>query len=435
MSKKSFNRRQFLASSRALIALPFLESFMSGPAAAAAIAPGPAKRMVFLGMGFGVTQSTWFPDVNTVGTDYTLPEGLKPLARHKKDFSVIQNLFHQYSRNGHSGSTFWLTGANQYGVPGKSFHNTVSVDQVVAAQFGLKTRFSSLQLSGKKLEGAGSGHGPGLSLAWDQRGKPMPAYESANATFHKLFSNDNSPLEEQRARMAEERSILDTVLADARAVRRRTNQSDHEKLDEYLDSIRDIEIRIAKEESWLGVPRTKPDKALKEPGNSLDGIDEIRVMYDLMAAAMQVDATRVISYRMPADTLLQSLGASETAHLTSHYSERGGDRKTISQKRDEQHSKMLAEFFDKLKATTDSDGSTLFDNSTITFGSNINSMHSLVNCPTLVAGGGSGIKQGQHLVMENNKTPLCNLWLSLLKGSGIEADSFGDATGTIEGLL
>lgn len=435
MSKKSFNRRQFLASSRALIALPFLESFMSGPAAAEAIAPGPAKRMVFLGMGFGVTQSTWFPDVNTVGTDYTLPEGLKPLARHKKDFSVIQNLFHQYSRNGHSGSTFWLTGANQYGVPGKSFHNTVSVDQVVAAQFGLKTRFSSLQLSGKKLEGAGSGHGPGLSLAWDQRGKPMPAYESANATFHKLFSNDNSPLEEQRARMAEERSILDTVLADARAVRRRTNQSDHEKLDEYLDSIRDIEIRIAKEESWLGVPRTKPDKALKEPGNSLDGIDEIRVMYDLMAAAMQVDATRVISYRMPADTLLQSLGASETAHLTSHYSERGGDRKTISQKRDEQHSKMLAEFFDKLKATTDSDGSTLFDNSTITFGSNINSMHSLVNCPTLVAGGGSGIKQGQHLVMENNKTPLCNLWLSLLKGSGIEADSFGDATGTIEGLL
>ena len=408
---------------------------MSGPAAAAAIAPGPAKRMVFLGMGFGVTQSTWFPDVNTVGTDYTLPEGLKPLARHKKDFSVIQNLFHQYSRNGHSGSTFWLTGANQYGVPGKSFHNTVSVDQVVAAQFGLKTRLSSLQLSGKKLEGAGSGHGPGLSLAWDQRGKPMPAYESANATFHKLFSNDNSPLEEQRARMAEERSILDTVLADARAVRRRTNQSDHEKLDEYLDSIRDIEIRIAKEESWLGVPRTKPDKALKEPGNSLDGIDEIRVMYDLMAAAMQVDATRVISYRMPADTLLQSLGASETAHLTSHYSERGGDRKTISQKRDEQHSKMLAEFFDKLKATTDSDGSTLFDNSTITFGSNINSMHSLVNCPTLVAGGGSGIKQGQHLVMENNKTPLCNLWLSLLKGSGIEADSFGDATGTIEGLL
>ena len=408
---------------------------MAGPAAAKAVAPAAAKRMVFLGMGFGVTQSTWFPDVNTVGNDYLLPEGLKPLAKHKGDFSVIQNLYHQYSRGGHSGSTFWLTGANQFGVPGKSFHNTVSVDQVAAAQFGLKTRFSSLQLSGKKLAGAGSGHGPGLSLAWDHSGKPMPAYESPIATFHRLFSNDNSPLEEQRARMNEKRSVLDAVLSDARAVRRRTNQSDHEKLDEYLDSIRDIETRISKEENWLGVPRIQPEKSLKEPGRDLSGIEEIRVMYDLMAAAMQVDATRVISYRMPADTLLQSLGASETAHLTSHYSERGGDRKTISQKRDEQHSKMLAEFFDKLKATTDPDGSTLFDNSTITFGSNINSMHKLVNCPTLVAGGGSGIKQGQHLVMKDNKTPLCNLWLSLLKGSGIEADSFGDATGTIEGLL
>ena len=96
---------------------------------------------------------------------------------------------------------------------------------------------------------------------------------------------------------------------------------------------------------------------------------------------------------------------------------------------------MLAEFFDKLKATTEPDGTTIFDNSTITFGSNINSMHTLINCPTLVAGGGSGIKQGQHLVMENSRAPLCNLWLSLLQGSGIEADSFGGATGVIDGLL
>ena len=309
------------------------------------------------------------------------------------------------------------------------------MDQVAASKFGIKTRFSSIQLSGKKLEGAGSGHGPGLSLSWDQSGKPMSAYESPIATFHKLFSNDNSPMEEQRARMNEKRSVLDTVLSDVRAVRRRTNQSDHEKLDEYLESIRDIEIRISKEERWLGVPRRQPDKALKEPASSLSGIEQIRVMYDLMAAALQVDATRVITYRMPADDLLQSLGATETAHLTSHYSERGGDRKMISQKRDQQHCKMLAEFFDKLKAIAEPDGTTLFDNSTITFGSNLNSMHSLVNCPTLVAGGGAGIKQGQHLVMKDSKTPLCNLWLTLLRGNGINAKSFGDSTGIIKELV
>ncbi len=138
---------------------------------------------------------------------------------------------------------------------------------------------------------------------------------------------------------------------------------------------------------------------------------------------------------MPADTLLQSLGASETAHLTSHYSERGGDRKVISQKRDRQHSAMLAEFFDKLKASTEPDGTTLFDHSTITFGSNINSMHTLTNCPTLVAGGGSGIRQGRHLVMDNARTPLCNLWLSLLRGSGINTKFHGDSSGIIEELF
>ncbi|TWT87081.1 DUF1552 domain-containing protein [Neorhodopirellula pilleata] len=435
MNHLHFNRRRFLASTSAFIPLPFLESFMAGPAAAAPVAPASAKRMVFLGMGFGVTQSTWYPDTNQVGSEYDLPEGLKPLARHKDSFSIIQNLYHQFSRNGHSGSTFWLTGANQYGVPGKSFHNTVSVDQVAAAEFGLETRFASLQLSGKKLEGPGSGHGTGLSLAWDQRGKPLPAYETPGDAFHRLFSSDNSPLAQQRARMAEQRSVLDTVIADARAVRQRVNNNDSQKLEEYLDSIRDIETRISKEESWLGVPRPQPPEYVSEPKESLEGLEEIRIMYDLMAAALQVDATRVITYRMPADTFIQSIGGTEPAHLISHYSERGGDRKSISQRRDRQHSTMLAEFFDKLKAIREADGSPLFDNTTITFGSNISHLHNLTNCPTLVAGGSAGIKQGRHLVMKDSRTPLCNLWLSLLKANGIKADSFGDSNGIVEELF
>lgn len=435
MKFNNFSRRRFLASSCAFIPLPFLPSFMAGAASPVAVEPAKVKRLVFLALGFGVTKSTWFPDTKTVGTDYILPDGLKPLTRHKDGFSIIQNLYHQFSRDGHAGSTFWLTGANQYGVPGKSFHNSISVDQVAAKQLGLKTRFTSLQLSGKKLEGAGSGHGPGLSLAWDKQGKPLSAYETPNTAFHRLFSNDKTPIAEQRARMVEKRSVLDTVLSNARAVGRQVDKNDKNKLEEYLDSIRDIEIRIAKEESWIGVPRIQPKKAIKEPNPSLEGIEEIRIMYDLMVAAMQVDATRVITYRMPADTLVKSLGSSTPAHLVSHYSERGGAPKDISQKRDLQHSKMLAEFFDKLKATKETDGSSLFDKTAITLGSNLNSMHTLINCPTLIAGGGAGIKQGRHLVMENTKTPLCNLWLTLLKGTGIKVDSFGDATGVIKELV
>ena len=100
---------------------------------------------------------------------------------------------------------------------------------------------------------------------------------------------------------------LDTVLADANSVRTRINHHDKQKLEEYLDSIRDIETRISKEEKWVGVPPATPPGYLKEPGPSLEGKEEIKLIYDLMAAALQVDATRVISYRMPADTFLQSL--------------------------------------------------------------------------------------------------------------------------------
>lgn len=435
MINKNLSRRKFLASSTALIPLPFLPSLMTGTASTKAGGADKIKRLVFLGIGFGVTKSTWYPDVNQVGKDYDLPAGLKPLTRHKNDFSIIQNLHHKFSRDGHAGSTFWLTGANQYGMPGKSFHNTISVDQVAANQLGLKTRFTSLQLSGKKLEGAGSGHGPGRSLAWDSQGKPLSAYETPNAAFHRLFSNDKTPLSQQRARMEQRRSILDTVLTNAKDVDRRVNKNDKNKLAEYLDSIRDIEIRISKEESWLGVPRAQPKQKLKEPSPSLEGKEEIRIMYDLVTAAMQVDASRVITYRMPADTLMQSLGIGTPAHLVSHYSERGGAPKDMSQKRDLAHSTMLSEFFDKLKASKEADGSSLFDNTTVVFGGNISSMHTLLNCPTLVAGGGAGIKQGQHLVMKDSKTPLCNLWLTLLRGTGIKADSFGDSTGLIKELI
>lgn len=159
------------------------------------------------------------------------------------------------------------------------------------------------------------------------------------------------------------------------------------------------------------------------------------MIYSLMHAAMQVDATRVMSYRMPADTLLQSLGTSGTAHQTSHYSERGGSSKEASQKRDLAHSEMLAEFFDKLKATKEEDGTSLFDSSVIAFGSNISFNHNLDNCPSLIAGGGANFKQGQNVVARYEDTPLCNLWLTMLKGSGIEVDQFGDSTGVIKELL
>ena len=435
MNTSQYNRRQFIASSMAMIPLPFMQSLMAGPSSQVLRTPAEAKRMVFLGMGFGVTKSAWFPDLSERGGDYTLPEGLQPLARHKDGFSIIQNLTHQFSRNGHSGSTFWLTGANQYAVSGKSFHNTISVDQVAAEQLGLETRYSSMQFSGKKLEGADSGHGKGLSLSWDRAGKPMSAIETPNDVFHRMFSNPNVSIEQQKAELEKRRSVLDTVFKDVQSLRRKLNYDDRDKLEEYVQSLRDIETRISKEESWIGVPKKMPQQALEEPSTSLKGKEEIRIMYDLMVAAMQVDATRVMSYRMPADTFLQSIGVGSSSHGLSHYREHMDKERQMSIKRDVAHTELLAEFFDKLKASKEANGKSLFDNTTITFGGNISSRHNLDNCPTLVAGGGALKVQGQNYVAKEAGTPLCNLWLSILQGSGVNVDHFGDSSGVLPGLV
>ena len=271
---KKTSRRGFLRSSSATIALPFLESLGFRPFTpmAKTVHRVPPKRMVFLGMGFGVTAYRWYPDRDTVRENYQMPKILQPLEKHQKDLTFVQNLMHQYSADGHSGSTFWLTGANRYAVPGQSFHNTISVDQVAAETLGEQTRFTSIQLAAANAAGnSNDGHGPGLSLAWNRSGKPIAALNTPVAAFHRLFSNENTPLAERQQRLNDQRSILDTVLVDAKAVARRLSKLDGEKLDEYLQSIREIEIRLAKEERWLDIPKVKPKDAVTEPKPSLKG--------------------------------------------------------------------------------------------------------------------------------------------------------------------
>lgn len=420
-------RRRFLQSSTALIALPALESFGLRNAALAAAPPAPPKRIVFLGFGWGVTEASWYPDITQPGAEYELPAGLKPLARHKADFSVIQGLWNKFSNEGHWGSTMWLTGANRYAQPGQSFHNSISVDQAAAAEFGKHTRFASLQLNGSESAG-GSGHGPGLSLAWDVRGKPLGGQDSPLEAYHRLFSKSTVPLEQQQAMLAEKRSVLDTVLDNANTLRRGLSKNDSAKLDEYFEGIRDIEVRIAKDEQWLGVPQ--PKTSLPEPSASLAGYEEIRLMYDLIVAAIQTDSTRVLTYRQPVSTLLTSLDIRVHPHDMSHYHGVRGEKLAASERRDLAQSELLAGLIDKLKATREADGSCLFDHTTVVYGSNLRTSHSLDNCPTLVTGRGTGLKLGQSLVVPKG-TPLCNLWLGLLHGLGVHVDRHGDSTGPL----
>ena len=424
-------RRRFLKGTGSLIALPSLASLgfrRFASAASTAAAAARPKRMIFIGIGWGVTEETWYPDKNQPGSEWTLPDGLKPLERHRKDITIVQNTYHKYSLDAHSCSTFWLTGANKFGVAGKSFNNTISVDQVAAEQFGKDTRFTSLALSG-----AGDSHGPGLSLAWNRQGKPVAGLENPVVAFHKLFSDESTPLEVRQSQLKKERSVLDAVLEDAKDLARGLSRDDTDKLDEYFESIRDIETRLSKEEQWLTVPKAKPAGHMAEPPKGMSGDKEVLVMYDLMVAALQADATRVASYRQPAQSLIDGLGISFNGHNISHYSP--GPRMEASQKRDRGMSDLLAHLIDKLKAAKEPDGSSLFDHTSVVFGTNVRSQHYMDNCPTLLTGGGAGIKLGHNIVMTDPKTPLCNVWLTLLKGVGVKADSFGDSTGIIDELV
>jgi hypothetical protein len=420
-------RRHFLRSTSSLIALPALES-IGFKAFAASKTATPPKRMVFLGFGWGVTNETWFPDVKKTGVAWELSEGLKPLARHQKDITVVQGCSNKFANEAHWGSTFWLTGANRYAEPGQSFHNSISADQVAAAHLGKDTRFASIQLNTPDAQN--SGHGPGLSLAWDMRGKPVAEVENPVAAFHRLFSNETTPLSERQAMLAQKRSVLDAVMEDAKRVQNGLTKTDIDKLDEYYQSIRDIEVRLGKDEQWLSVPKSKPPVSEPKPG--LAGKDEIKVMYDLIVAALQTDSTRVLTYRQPVGTLLQSLGTKVAPHDMSHYSP--GDRMAASQKRDTTQSELLAGLIDKLKATKEADGTTLFDHIALAYGSNIRTIHYLDNCPTVLTGGAANLKLGHHLVLPKD-TPLCNVWLTMLHGLGIEAERHGDSTGLVKELI
>jgi hypothetical protein len=426
---KQFNRRHFLRGTGTLIALPALESigFRRFASAAEKSPATPSKRMVFLGFGFGVTRETWYPNVEQTGAKYDLPQGLAPLARHKADFTVVQGCSNQFTNEAHWGSTFWLTGANRYSRPGQNMANSISVDQVAAGQLGRDTRFASVQLG--SADAKGSGHGPGLSLAWDQRGKPVAGLGTPVQVFHKMFSADDLPLAQRQAAIAERRSVLDAVLTEAKRVQQGLSKTDTDKLDEYFQSIRDIETQLSKDEDWLTVPKAKPP--IKEPEPGLKGREEIKVMYDLIVAALQTDTTRVMTYRQPVQSLLQSLDLSVAPHNMSHYSP--GARMEASQKRDVAQSELLAGLIDKLKSTKEADGSSLFDHVTLAYGSNISSIHYLDNCPTVLAGRGAKLKLGQHLVLPKD-TPLCNVWLTMLHGTGVKVQRHGDSTGIVKEL-
>jgi hypothetical protein len=253
------------------------------------------------------------------------------------------------------------------------------------------------------------------------------------ALFDRLFGATEVPLEERRYRLHKDQSVLDAVLYDAKIMHGRIGKTDREKVDEYFQSVRDIERRISKAEDWLDRPL--PKAPFQRPEATTKTSEEIRVMYDLMVAAIQTDMTRVLTYRQPVEGLIKELGYKFNGHSTTHCTTHS-EQYQASIMRDQKQLKLVAHLIDRLKALRDPDGTTVFDNTLITYGGGIRTNHHLTNTPTLVAGhGGGGLKQGQHLVYESNQTPLANLWNSVLRHIGVKSERFTDSEGPLTGLF
>ncbi len=448
------NRRQILRGAGVSLALPLLNA-MEAPTLYGAARPEPTKpkRSVFLYIPNGVNTLTW--QIEKAGSDYEFSDPMKSLERHRAEVTPISGLHHPMVLGKHHNcDKVWLTGAN---VPanGGAFRNTVSADQLMAEVQGPSTRFASLEL-------AIEGH----SLAWSRDGIPIPAERNTRVVFNRLFGVEKESKSEVRRRLNRRGSILDAVSDDARRVHQKLGSKDRSKLDEYMTAVRQVEVRTARAESWLEVPKPKVDPAqaahLTRKLDMSQVTEYYRLFFDLMVLALRTDSTRVITCMICSESnggAIPDIGISQTRHGLSHHN---GDPEQLRRltATDTFLVEQYSYFLDQLKAHDD-DGQPLLDTTQVLWGSGMayGHSHGNANLPTILAGGKAlGLKHGQHVDFNlptigqydvtdtdghyricsrpvDQNARLSNLLLTMLQRADVEVDQFQDSTGTISQIV
>jgi hypothetical protein len=447
MATKSWHlsRRTLLKGMGVALALPLLEA-MRPVLALAAPASSLPNRMAFLYVPNGIHIPDWTPA--TTGADFQLPWILEPLQPFKDDVLVLTGLTCDKARpHGDGGGdharamSAFLTGSQPRKTSGADIKVGVSVDQVAAQKIGQQTRFPSLEIGcdrGLQSGNCDTGYSCAYSanLSWRAEATPMPKEVNPKLVFERLFAG---PLKEEadagRAKRDRyNKSILDFVSEDAGQLRRSLGVNDQRKLDEYLNSVREVETRI---ELASRGPEEPPPGAVKPEGIPKDYEQHIRLLCDLLALAFQGDLTRVSTFVFANEGSNRSykfIGVPEGHHDLSHH---GGDR-TRQEKLKKINRFHVARFgylLGRLKGSREG-GGTLLDNCMVVYGSGISDgdRHDHDDLPILLAGkGGRTIRPGRH-VRHPGGTPLTNLYLSMLDRVGVRMDSFGDSTGRLPSL-
>jgi hypothetical protein len=408
------NRRHFLHATGAFLALPLL-----GRAAEKL----PPRRLVAVHVPLGMMPQFFFPKAGETSSPY-----LDLLAAHRGQFTVFSGLSHPGVDGNHHAGQCFLTGAPHPGQP--TFRNSLSLDQLAAEQIGLENRFPSLSLTVKN----GDHYADSLSVS--RSGVGIPAEASPRRLYRNLFVAGTP--EEKAATMRRIEaggSVLDLVLDKATRLEKSVAPEDRARLDQYFQSVRELEGRLQRSIAWENRPKPKVD--YPEPKDITDANEVIAksaLMFDLIHLALQTDSTRVVTLSLSTFSVVPHVPGvkSETHGLTHH----GNEPEKIAELRRIEEAQLgaFARLLQLLAETKETGGS-LLDCTQVLYGSclgNANS-HSNQNLPVILAGG--GFKHGKHLAYDaTNNTPLANLFVSMLQRLGIEADKFASGTGPLRGL-
>jgi len=417
----------------------------------------PPLRMMFIFTPNGTRPDHWTPpgDEET----FEITPHLKPLESLKNDFILLENLWNRNTvgRNGHWPKVpAWLSGGYVQRTTGDDLDSGgTTVDQFAAERIGSRTPLPSLELglepprSGIDVAGGGFARLYGSFLSWRDPHTPAPKEIVPQLAFDRLFRNRRAPISTYEdpahpsvlaSLQRDDLSVLDLVMEDARAIKRQSSASDKVRLDEYFDSVRSVEQRVEAcmkpQKRWINqgkLPMERP-----APGIPETHAEHMRLMLDIFLLAFWSDTTRIGAFMLgDAQSAVDYsflAGVKGAFHTLSHH----GD---VAETRD-QYEKIVtwniaqaAYFLNRMKSL-DEGGTSLLDNSMVLFGASIRdgNRHTEENLPLLLAGRGKGALRPGRRLRAAPKTPLCNLYVSLLDSMGIKVDSFGDSTGPLAGL-
>jgi hypothetical protein len=452
----SLSRRRFLRGLGVCLALPAFESWRpfgvraaSAPAAGglATTPTGAPLRLAVVYFPNGAIQPHWWPKGE--GKDFELARTMQPLAPVRHQLQILGGMDHVNATPGPDGpgdharaSGTFLTGVRVKKTAGADIRAGISIDQVVAKQVGHLTRFPSLELTCDAVRKSGncdSGYSCAYqyNLAWRSANTPVAPEPNPRLLFERLFGA--GPHGERatnlKRRQTQQRSILDFVLDDARALQGQLASRDKQKLEEYLFSVREVEKRIEKAEQFGDVPDPKVATPTGVPASFED---YIQVMFDLMVLAFQTDSTRIATFLLHNEGSNRSfpeIGISEGHHYLTHHQNKQDYIEKVAEI-DLWYVKQFAKFLEKLEQTKDLDGRSLLHNSMVIYGSGNadGNRHTHVNLPVILAGAGGGsLTPGRYTKFP--ATPMSNLLLSLADRMGVQGvERLGDSTGRLQGV-